>query len=261
MFVLAKAAEILAQPLNLLLAALLAALTLLLAGRQRAGLGVVAALASALVLAGLLPWNDWLLAPLENRFPPPAPLPGRVDGIVVLGGAVNPVLSAERGQPAVNGSAERLFGMIELAHRYPAAKLVYSGGSGSLMRQDAKEAPVARELLERLGFDVGRVIFEGESRTTWENAMLSRPLAQPRPGETWLLVTSAWHMPRSVGVFRAAGWPVMAYPVDYMTSGRPQGFGDGIAGGLAAIGFALHEWVGLAYYHWRGWCGDWFPAP
>lgn len=257
MFGLLKVSEILAQPLNLLLLALLAASALRLKGRERAGWRVLTAGALAVVLAGLLPWGGWLVTPLENRFPFPARLPERVDGIIVLGGAVNPVLSIERGQPSVNGSAERLFGMVELARRYPSAKLLYSGGSGSLSRQDLKEAPVARDLLDRLGFDTSRVIFEGQSRNTRENAVLSRALAQPRPGEVWLLVTSASHMPRSVGVFRAVGWPVLAYPVDYQTSVHAREYGNG----LAALSLALHEWLGLAYYSWRGWCESWFPAP
>lgn len=261
MFVVVKVAEVLAQPLNVLLLALLVGFLLHLVRRQRAGWGMVAFAALMLALAGTLPWADWLVAPLENRFPPPARLLERVDGIVVLGGAINPVLSAERGQPAVNASAERLFAMVELARRYPAAKLVYSGGTGSIAHQELKEAPVARDILERVGVDTARVIFESQSRNTWENATLSRPLAQPRDGETWLLVTSAGHMPRAVGAFRAAGWPVQPYPVDYLTAGRTQGFGGGIAGGLGLISFALHEWAGLAYYRWRGWCASWFPAP
>lgn len=257
MFVLLKVAEILTQPLNLLLLALVSAGALRLAGRKRAACRVLAVSALALAFAGVLPWGGWLVAPLENRFPPPTSLPERVDGIIVLGGAISPVLSVERGQPSVNGSAERLFSMVELARRYPAAKLVYTGGTGSISRQDLKEATVARGLLDRLGFDTSRVVFESQSRNTWENALLSRPLAQPRPGETWLLVTSAWHMPRAVGAFRAAGWPVVPYPVDYLTSVQAHGHGNG----LSALSLALHEWLGLAYYSWRGWCESWFPAP
>lgn len=261
MFVLAKIAEGLAQPLNLLLLALLAAVALWLGRCGRASRAMVVAATVALALIGILPWSDWLVAPLEHRFPPPSSLPEQIDGIVVLGGAINPVLSAERGQPSVNASAERLFAMVELGRRYPGAKLVYSGGTGSIARPEVKEAPIARDILNQIGFDTARVIFEDQSRNTWENATLSRALAQPRDGETWLLVTSAGHMPRAIGVFRAAGWPMVAYPVDYLTPGRPQGFGGGIAAGLGAIGFALHEWPGLAYYRWRGWCASWFPAP
>ncbi|MGE5515791.1 MAG: YdcF family protein [Bacteroidota bacterium] len=259
MFVLMKLVEMLVDPLNLVLAALVLATVLLRRVPVPAARRLVQGSVVVLLLLAVAPWGDWLLAPLENRVPQPAAAPARVDGIVVLGGAIDPVLSAARGQPALNGAGERLVAMVQLARRYPSARLVYSGGSGNIARQDLKEAPQARALLESLGVDCSQAIFEEQSRNTWENAMFSRALAQPQPGQTWLLVTSAAHMPRALGTFRAAGWSVVPYPVDYVTTGSPR-WGSGFTEGLLAVEQGLHEWAGLAYYRLRGWSDSWYPG-
>ncbi|MGE4281427.1 MAG: YdcF family protein, partial [Magnetospirillum sp.] len=141
------------------------------------------------------------------------------------------------------------------------AKLIFSGGSGSLTTQELKEAPVARRFMDELGFDTRRVVFEDQSRNTRENAVLSKQLMDPQPGETWVLVTSALHMPRSMGAFRAAGWSVMPYPVDYLTSGQESGLAFNLGGALSRLDVGLHEWLGLAYYRWRGWSDSLFPGP
>lgn len=228
---------------------------------RRAGsrcLGVAALSFAALTV---LPIGDGLIRPLENRFPVPRP-PAAVDGIIVLGGAVDPRLSLDRGQPAVNQAADRLIALPALARRYPGAKLVFTGGSGSLAEPDGREAPVARTLLvETLGLPADRLLFEGESRNTAENAVLSRRLAAPRAGETWLLVTSAAHMPRAVGVFRAAGWPVLAYPVDFRSRTDGPFLRFDLRTGLDLVTEAAKEWAGLVVYWLSGRSATLFPAP
>lgn len=260
MFVVMKVTEMLVQPLHLALLALVAVAALLGRGRIRPARRLLALVLVALGVLAAAPWGAWLLEPLENRFAPPPTLPERVDGIVVLGGAIEPVQTAARGQIALNGSAERLVAMVQLARRYPDARLVYTGGSGSVGRQDLKEAPLARQLLDSLGVDTGRVMFEDQSRNTWENAVKSRVVAQPAPGQTWLLVTSALHMPRAVGAFRAAGWSVLPYPVDYITAGSGGGIGFNLGGGASTLRQGLHEWAGLVYYRLRGWSDSWYPG-
>lgn len=259
MFVVTKVAEMLGAPLNLVLGAVIAVAILLRLGRMRAARRLIEALAVTLTLVALLPWQNVLLQPLEDRIPRPAVLPAQVDGILVLGGAIEPAISAAHGVAALGEAAERITSAVELARRYPAARLVYSGGSGSVATQDLKEAPVARSLLVDLGIDPARVTFEDQSRNTRENALFSRSLAQPQPGQTWLLITSAAHMPRSLGTFRAIGWPVIPYPVDYRTDTATP-FGGDMARKFEAITQALHEWAGLVYYRLRGWTDSWYPA-
>ena len=165
----------------------------------------------------LLPVGQLTLRPLEERFPQPD-LPARIDGIILLGGSVHTEMTADRGQPVLNSAAERITEFVALARRYPEARLVFTGGSGFVFAGDLREADVIRDVLDGLGFDISRIAFERELRNTYENAVFSRPLVNPEPGETWLLITSAAHMPRSVGIFRRAGWPVLAYPVDYRST-------------------------------------------
>ncbi len=263
MFVLSKVFWLLAKPANLFVLGLAAGCALLWTRRGR-GLGraVVTALTLAAVAVAVLPLGAWVLSPLENRFAPPKEPLGRVDGVVVLGGTGAAALTALRGAPQLDGSAERLFALLDLARRYPDAKLVFTGGSAAIAGPDLREAPVIRAALEQAGLDTDRVIFENAARNTYENALLAKKLARPAAGERWLLVTSAFHMPRAVGVFRRAGWPVVAYPVDYRTRPSP-GFrlAFNFSGGLSALGYGLKEWLGLLAYRLLGRTDSIFPAP
>jgi uncharacterized SAM-binding protein YcdF (DUF218 family) len=249
-----------AAPANLALAVLLLALLLLALGRRR-GAGLLMVLLAGFGLAlTLLPVRDWVLRPLEDRFALPTAL-ARVDGVIVLGGAIDSALSANRGQPVINDSAERLTVFLELARRYPSAKLVFSGGSAAVFDDSAREADIARDLFQRLGLDPARVIYERDSRNTHENAVLSRRLAEPQPGEVWLLVTSAYHMPRAVGTFRQANWNIVPYPVDFSVSRSESTAPGGLLEGLNGFHWGLREWIGLAYYRVVGFTDSWFPGP
>lgn len=249
-------------PANLVMLALLAGAALLWTRWRKAGRLTVTVVALAAVLIAVLPLSDWAMAPLENRFQTPRQMPERITGIITLGGVVNANLTMKRGQVALLSGAERLTEFVALARQHPEARLVFSGGTGSLLNPDLKEAPLARRLLVSLGFDVNRVAFEDQSRNTYENAVLTQALVKPKPGERWVLVTSALHMPRSVGVFRAAGWEVIPYPVDYLTRG------DGsfalrfdFQSGLNVLRLAAREWTGLLVYRLLGRTKALFPAP
>ncbi|WP_252181164.1 YdcF family protein [Azospirillum sp. B4] len=220
------------------------------------------AAALALLIVAVVPVGAWSMRALETRFPAPTALPDHVDGIIVLGGSVDQIATAETGRPEVNGAAERLMVMPELARRYPNARIIFSGGSGELRDPDEKEAPVARAALEEMGMDISHVTFEGESRNTWENARFSRDLMRPEPGQTWLLVTSAFHMPRSVGIFRRVGWPVVPYPVDIRAPKvllyRPS---FDLLGGLELLSQSVHEYIGLVAYRLMDRTDSLFPGP
>ncbi|MCS6921767.1 MAG: YdcF family protein [Elioraea sp.] len=219
------------------------------------GLGIF-----VVVLATPLP--PLVVMPLEERFPRPAVAPARVDGVIVLGGAVDQTLTEARGIPALNGAAERMTEFVILARRYPEARLVFTGGQGSLVHGALSEADVARMLFVALGVPEERLLFENESRNTWENALFSHRLVGPRPGETWLLVTSASHMPRAVGAFRRAGWNVVAWPVNYRT-GRSFAalYDDPFPQRLQLLEAGIREWLGLVAYRLLGRSDALFPAP
>lgn len=263
MFLIAKVFWMLASPGALLLWAVCVG-ALLLWLWPRTGRRLLTLLAVGLLLLVCLPVDSWLLRPLEERFPRPE-LPRQVAGIIVLGGYQNPMILAGRGVPELNGHADRLLAFVDLARQHPEARLVATGGSGSLFHPEYREAAVTRLALEQLGFGVDRVLFEGESRDTAENASRSFALLHPGPDEQWVLVTSAFHMPRSVAVFRAAGWSVIPYPVDYQTLPAHMP-GNGYAPGdlesrLHKLSLAFHEWVGLVSYYMMGRSRELFPAP
>ena len=239
----------------------------LLLRRRRAGFFCLFAALGLLTLIGLLPVGPLALAPLEDRFPPLRDPPRNVTGIIVLGGAVDPDISAERGMPTLNGDAERMTALVYLARQYPGAVLAFTGGNGTLLHGRLTEADIARRIFTRLGVPPGRVIYEDRSRTTYENAVLLKQVVNPKPGQLWLLVTSAWHMPRAVGLFRHAGWDVLPYPVAYKTA--PAGSLPGLLADLHGsfpqnlMGFdlAMHEYAGLAVYYALGRSSALFPAP
>jgi uncharacterized SAM-binding protein YcdF (DUF218 family) len=261
LYIASKILGFVAMPSNDLLAAGLLGLLLMRTKRTaRAGRRLVA-VALVLVLAfGLLPLGRLLMLPLEERFPPWDASRGAPDGIVALGGEIEPEV-ADRPDSGLNEAAERITAIAGLARRYPAAKILFSGG-GILLRPGSSEAQAAGVLFESFGIPASRFILEDRSRTTAENAVFSRELAMPKAGERWLLVTSAWHMPRAVGAFRKAGFPVEAYPVDYRTptAGLWIPFGS-VSTGLRRTDTAVREWFGLVTYWLMGRSTALFPAP
>lgn len=215
--------------------------------------------ASALVLllaSGLLPVGAWLAAPLEARHPRPDPPPARVDGIVVLGGYTSPGAPCDAPDLPLNDAAERIVEALALTRAYPQAKLLISGGGWELDPGECSEAELTRRFLERYGFDTTRLLLETRSRNTRENALFSREIADPRPGEVWLLVTSAMHMPRAMAAFRAVGFEVVPWPVDFAARDPWPGLDViDLPRSWQTLDRAAHEWLGLLWYRWRGWIG------
>src|SRR5689334_15763188 len=215
-----------------------------------------------LAICGFSPLGNLLLFPLEQRFPPwdakAAP-----DGIVVLGGSIDADNSVAHHSPIIGGSADRIVAAAVLARRYPNAKILFTGGSANLISNDAREADYAAEIFESLGIAKSRLIMERASRNTYENALYSKQLVAPKPGERWLLVTSAFHMPRSVGLFRKVGFAVEPYPVDWKVGAREDLllFTNMAGGGLGRTETAMREWIGLLAYRLSGRIDDLLPGP
>jgi uncharacterized SAM-binding protein YcdF (DUF218 family) len=251
------------MPSNLLMAIGLIGLALLFTRFRRLASWLLVTSLVLIAFVGYSPLGRVLLLPLEDRFPPWDGSRGAPDGIVVLGGAISPDISVARGVVALNGSAERITVTAELAHRYPNARIIFTGGNGSLDPTVPPEAPLAVKEFMALGVAHDRITAEEQSRNTIENAVFSRLLANPQPGERWLLVTSASHMPRAIAAFRAAGFAVEAYPVNWHTRGQGDAAEpfNSFVGGLAMTDFAVHEWTGLFVYRMTGRTSELFPAP
>jgi uncharacterized SAM-binding protein YcdF (DUF218 family) len=262
-FILSKALWVVAAPGNLLLLLVLWGAARLLASRGKRGLRLVLLAAVLMLATATLPVAEWLAAPLENRFPALADEPQRVDGIVLLGGAIHTRISQSRGRVAVNDAADRMVGAVELARRHPEARILVTGGDGSVIPRGLHEADFMRVLLIELGIAPERIVLERESRNTWENAVDSLAVAKPAPGETWLLVTTAMHMPRSVGCFRRAGWgSIIPFPVDYRTTKRiVVQLTFGFPEDLGLLNLVVREWDGLVAYYALGRTDALFPAP
>ena len=261
-FVASKIFWMFASPIWLLLIAAL--LGVLSSGGRRARIGrAVGAGAVILLGAAASPLVDQILmAPLENCFPQPPPVFPPPAGIIVLGSAVNDALSQARGQ-TVFAEGERIVQAEMLAKLYPNARVIYTGGSGSLFPTVSTEALEARKVLTDLGVDPARVTLEDKSRNTEENARFTAWLVHPKASQRWLLVTSAYHMPRSMGVFEKAGFNVIAYPVAFRTLGRGHPFSWDFdpARNLLTFEIAAREWIGLAAYRGTGRIERLFPGP
>jgi uncharacterized SAM-binding protein YcdF (DUF218 family) len=262
MFGLSKVLGFFALPSNLLIVLALAGILLMRTRFRRFGQGLVIGAILLLTVFGISPVGNALMLPLEERFPKWEAKGGAPHGIVVLGGAISPDVSAARNDVALNEAAERMTAIAKLAREHPSARIVFTGGSDNLFG-GASEADFVSDLFESFGIPRDRIVLERRARDTVENAVNTKALIQPKLGERWLLVTSAHHMPRSVGIFRKAGFPVEAYPVDFRTRGQ-KGLTDpfgSLASGLARTDTAVREWAGLVVYWLTGRTSELFPGP
>ncbi|WP_417223484.1 YdcF family protein [Amphritea sp.] len=256
-FLLSKGFWVLANPGNFLI--LLLALGLLKGWRA-----LSSGVAVCLLLITFYPAGDLLLQPLEKRFSAPTSMPQEIAGIVVLGGAEEAELSHLWQQPQFNMAAERDMAILPLLQRYSDAPVILTGGSGKVLNAEYRGADVQQAWLAAQQLD-HRVIFERDSRNTFENAIYSQDVIpagvdfnDPRG---WLLVTSAFHMPRSVGIFRLQGWNVIPYPVDYYS--RPIGLSSwraDLGRNLYELSIGVREWIGLVAYYVTAKTGSLFPS-
>jgi len=233
----------------------------LMFGWQKLSRRLLSVCALLLLLVGFVPLGEWLIAPLENRFAANTALPAETDGIIVLGGAISPAHSQIWNQVELGSAADRLTNFLYLAKLYPTAQLVFTGGSGSVIQQQFKEAEFTQFLFEQLGLIEQAIIYESESRNTFENAQNSKKLLSPSEEQNWILITSAFHMPRSVGVFCQHEWVVTPYPVDhYSKKGNLLRIDFSFADNLSLLGIAIREWVGLIAYRVTGRTDQFLPG-
>jgi len=262
-FVISKVAGFFVVPSNAIALLGLLGVVLLAMRRRHAATALLVASSLLLGIAGFTPLGTVLLLSLSERFPPWQPHGGDPDGIIVLGGAINSEVSVARNDVEVDSSAERVIEMLRLARRYPNARIVFTGDSGNLLPPVVPEAPIAGRLLEEFGVSPDRIQLEPRARSTAENAAFLRGHLVIKSGERWLLLTSAFHMPRAIGVFRKAGFDLEAYPVDWRTRGWVDAAWpfDRLSAGLERTDLAAHEWSGLLAYWLGGKSSALFPRP
>jgi uncharacterized SAM-binding protein YcdF (DUF218 family) len=250
-FVLSKIFWLIAAPSNLIGFMIVAgSIALITRKHRRLGRFFIVAGLTALVACGLGPVGVWIIRPLEDRFERPTEL-AAPRGIIVLGGAISPEMFQDRSALAPLGG--RLTEAVALWRRFPDAQVVFAGGSSD--SNSIPEAEVAGKFFTNLGLPPEKILYENRSRNTFENAEFSRELLKPTSDDKWILVTSASHMPRAIGVFRHFGFNVTGWPADYQSLGTMRelsGFTLNAAAGLLVCDLAVKEWIGLAAYHLTG---------
>ena len=215
-YTLSKIFWLVAAPSNLIAIALLLGAALLILGRRRIASALIGVGIVAFALCSTGPVGPLLAMSLENRFPRPPDDMAEPHGVIVLGGAMEDALSFLRGTLVLGTSGTRMTEAIILARRFPNAKMVFTGG-GPVYVPGKTEADTARALFTAVGLPAETFTYEDRSRNTWENAIFTHDIVKPQPGQKWLLVTSATHMPRSMGIFRKVGFDVIAWPAHYLT--------------------------------------------
>jgi len=243
LYVVSNAFWLVAQPVHLLILLLTLAAVLSCTRWHRLGIALAAFVVQLALIVTVLPVGSSLLSPLENRFPPLRQMPAHVDGIIMLGG-------------------DESIAFTDLARRYPKAKLVFTGG-GPNGQGSTFQANVAGKGSEWLGIDTHRITFERQSRNTFEDVFYAKATIHPAPGETWILITGASHMPRSVGLFRGQGWQVVPYPAESITGAGPDDPRSRVdfAQNLDQLTVALKEWLGMLANRWLGHSDEYFPGP
>lgn len=267
-FYLAKVLWFVLQPSTLIALLIAYGAILIWTGWARWGRRFVSVGAALLLIAGLSPLGNALILPLENRFPranldqPPPPT-----GFIVLGGALDRLVGQARKAPTLNEAGERMVETVTLARKFPEAKIAFTGGDAGILYPSDSEATGAASMLTDMGVAPDRLILEAAARDTYENAVYLKTeldkLGLLGPGKRWVLITSAYHMPRAIASFRQAGFDVEAWPVDYRTRGRAdltRPF-DKVSEGLRRVDVAAREWVGLLAYRLAGRSNAILPAP
>lgn len=260
-FVLSKLSWMILSPGNLLVISFILGSVLVLFKAYSAAKWILipTALAGTLVLA--YPVGDWLIQPLEQRFEKPSSLPAQIDGIIVLGGGEDLKRSLSWNVAELGLGGDRYIAAKKLADIYPDAPVIFTGGSGSIQLQNTgSEGEIASQVFYDMGLDLQRLTLESESRNTYENFRNIQPIT--RSGGQYLLVTSAFHMPRSVGIARQFNMDVIPYPVDYRSnSAQLRRVNLDLFDHLKALEPGWREWIGLTVYYHTGKTSEWLPAP
>jgi uncharacterized SAM-binding protein YcdF (DUF218 family) len=262
-FLVSKTARFFIDPGNILLLLVFMSTILAWSKWRRASRLLITMTALFCVFFITVPVGSYAVQYLEQRFPANPSLPEHIDGIIVLGGALDPVKTKAYGQPSLGGSAERILMFAKLANQYPNARLIYSGGSGHVTDQINKEADFVLPILQDLGVEASRITLENQSRNTFENAKFSYKLMKPEPDDVWILITSASHMPRSIGSFRQINWiNIIPYPVDFSYIINTE-FGPpmNLQSGMGTVASALIEWIGLTAYYLTNKTNEFVPGP
>ena len=252
-FYTSKLLWVIVSPDNLFVILLSLSLILFLFNQRAKALILLSLLTFSVILISVFPIGGWMFYPLERQFETNPKLPEKIDGVIILGGSVYAQTSKAWQQLETNEYGERLSEGIKLALKFPDARLVFTGGNAGLDRDAPTEAEFVKQHLMSFGIASERILIEAEARNTAENASLTKRLVKPLTDENWILVTTAFHMPRSIGVFCKQGWSVIPYPVDHQTvPEKAYTPSFSLVDHASDLVKATHEWLGLLAYYKSG---------
>lgn len=252
-FYLSKILWLILSPFNIFIFTTLFSIILYFFNFKRISLSIFLIIFILISLVSFLPIGRYLIFNIEKEYHSFINIPNQVDGILILGGATFPSLFREYGQISLNGSAERLVESVEIINKFKKAKIIFSGGSGVVNRPDLGHSQVAKSFYNKIGIDKNRILFEDDSRNTYENIIFSKKIANPKNNETWLLITSAYHMKRALLVAQKNNWNIIPYAVDFKNLRDFKLTPNlNLLSNLNSFQEASHEWLGLLYYYLMG---------
>ena len=259
-FYLSKLIWALFVPTNILLLMGVLGVLILLTRFKRLAIIMMSTSLMALSFIAFSPASEWLMKPLEDRFVQSKNIE-KVDGIIILGGAIG----FNRDEIKLTDQGARMSAGIALWQKHQGAKLVFTGGDGGILSTGERwtESQAAKKFFQDIGIDSAKIVYEDQSRNTYENALYTKQKLNPKAGEKWIVVTSAFHMARAMGCFRKVEWDVIAHPVDYETEAKLQflALSRHGSGNLKRFDIAAKEWIGLIAYRLNGYTQALYPAP
>jgi uncharacterized SAM-binding protein YcdF (DUF218 family) len=179
----------------------------------------------------------------------------KYEGAIVLGGIGDIDLRLKKIN--FSGSSDRLFQTLPLYYKGRIKHIIFTGGSGSIEFPEKREGLFVKKYLESIHVPDSALIIESQSKNTYENAVFTKKILDSlQISGNFLLVTSAYHMPRALAIFKKAGYKNITPYTTNRSSGIRRFSFDHLfipnPGALFALEFLIHEWIGFITYKLKG---------
>ena len=249
-FYLSKIIWLVLSPFNVFILFTILTIILYLINFRKSSIVIFLTNSLYLIIISFMPIGDYLIHKIEKEYHAKFKIPEKLDGILILGGATNPSLYKEFNQISVNGSAERLIESVNLIKKFKNSKVIFSGGSGVINRPDLGHSQVAKLFYKKMGVLDNRIIYENNSRNTYENILFSKKIGKPKINDNWLLITSASHMKRALLIASKNNWEFIPYAVDFKTMKKFKFLPNlNLLANINSFQYGSHEWLGLISYY------------
>lgn len=204
--------------------------------------------------------NSFFVDELYRAYEPTTPdyylMNDKYDGAIVLGGIGD--IDLRLGKINFGINADRLFQTLPLYYKGRIKKLIFTGGSGRIEFPEKREGIYVKKYLQSIHFPDSALIIESESKNTYENALFTKKIMDSLNifDGNYFLVTSAFHMPRAMAIFKKAGYKNLTPYITNRSSGGRRFTFDHLfipnPGALFFLETLIHEWVGFVVYKVKG---------